>query len=244
MKILARYIFLALLSLPPAIQAQQAYRCSGSGQITYSDKPCNNESQERRINVKPNSVDTSAERAYTERQQSRREQEQEAWAQEHQRQSAAIQNAAADQRYEKERKELMRHATTVLPGSKGGLTRSQREMAVGLSKTQEERDELMREATTVTPGAPGLTASQRDSASRLSAANRGRPMPPPAPIDNTPPPQQPSPATPEPPSLIVNCDPAGCWDTSGRRLNNAGGGNFSRGDGKLCTRAGPNVICH
>ena len=48
----------------------------------------------------------------------------------------------------------------------------------------------------------------------------------------------------EPPAQIVNCDPAGCWDTTGRRLNNAAGGNFHRSDGKFCTVAGPNVICH
>ena len=50
---------------------------------------------------------------------------------------------------------------------------------------------------------------------------------------------------PEPLTQIVNCDPAGCWDTAGRRLNNAAGGNFYRSDGKFCTgAAGPNVICH
>ena len=52
------------------------------------------------------------------------------------------------------------------------------------------------------------------------------------------------PATPEAPGQLVNCDPAGCWDTNGRRLNNAAGGNFHRSDGKFCTRAGPNVICN
>lgn len=60
-----------------------------------------------------------------------------------------------------------------------------------------------------------------------------------------PPPQRPAPPpAPETPSLVVNCDPAGCWDTSGRRLNNAAGGNFFRSDGKFCTRAGPNVVCN
>jgi len=49
---------------------------------------------------------------------------------------------------------------------------------------------------------------------------------------------------PEHPSQFVNCDQAGCWDTSGRRLSNAAGGNFYRSDGKFCTRAGPNVICN
>lgn len=51
-------------------------------------------------------------------------------------------------------------------------------------------------------------------------------------------------ATPEAPGQVVNCDQAGCWDTNGRRLNNAADGNFHRSDGKFCTRAGPNVICN
>ncbi len=52
------------------------------------------------------------------------------------------------------------------------------------------------------------------------------------------------PMHPEPPALITNCDPGGCWDTQGRRFNSAGGGNFHRSDGKFCVGAGPNVICH
>lgn len=52
------------------------------------------------------------------------------------------------------------------------------------------------------------------------------------------------PMPPEPPSIITSCDPGGCWDTQGRRFNSAGGGNFHRSDGKFCTGAGPNVICH
>ena len=47
-----------------------------------------------------------------------------------------------------------------------------------------------------------------------------------------------------PPAQIVNCDPAGCWDTAGRRLNNAAGGNFFRSDGRFCTNNGTAVICH
>ena len=50
--------------------------------------------------------------------------------------------------------------------------------------------------------------------------------------------------TPESPGQVVNCDPAGCWDTNGRRLNNAAGGNFHRSDGKFCTPAGTSVICN
>lgn len=64
-----------------------------------------------------------------------------------------------------------------------------------------------------------------------------------APPPSQEPTQPPAPPT-ETPSRVVNCDPAGCWDTVGRRLNNAAGGNFFRSDGKFCTRAGPNVVCN
>lgn len=48
----------------------------------------------------------------------------------------------------------------------------------------------------------------------------------------------PPPPPPPPPAQIVNCDPAGCWDTNGNRLNNAAGGNFFRSDGRFCTNTG------
>lgn len=37
---------------------------------------------------------------------------------------------------------------------------------------------------------------------------------------------------------LVNCDPAGCWDTSGNRYNRAAGGNFYRQDGRFCQAQG------
>lgn len=47
------------------------------------------------------------------------------------------------------------------------------------------------------------------------------------------------------PGSLVNCDGAGCWDTSGRRYNNAAGeGNFFRQDGRACQTVGNQVMCN
>jgi hypothetical protein len=42
---------------------------------------------------------------------------------------------------------------------------------------------------------------------------------------------------------LVNCDPNGCWDTNGVRYDRAGGGNFTRSDGKFCTPIAGGVNC-
>ena len=64
-------------------------------------------------------------------------------------------------------------------------------------------------------------------------------------------PQVPSPAalpTPLPPpvalpraAVITQCDPTGCWDSSGQRLNRVGPG--LAGPGGPCTVQGNSVIC-
>lgn len=46
------------------------------------------------------------------------------------------------------------------------------------------------------------------------------------------------------PRILVNCDQAGCWDTQGKRYNNAAGGVFISSDGRTCIRAGPNLNCN
>lgn len=56
--------------------------------------------------------------------------------------------------------------------------------------------------------------------------------------------EAPVPVAPAPVTPLVNCDPAGCWDTAGRRYNNAAGGNFVRNDGKFCVNNGGVVQCH
>lgn len=47
------------------------------------------------------------------------------------------------------------------------------------------------------------------------------------------------------PTMITNCDRAGCWDTGGNRYNNAAGsGNFFRQDGRACRTVGNQVQCN
>lgn len=47
----------------------------------------------------------------------------------------------------------------------------------------------------------------------------------------------------EAPATLTNCDQAGCWDTSGRRYNNAAGGMF-RQDGAFCRRVANSLQCN
>ena len=50
--------------------------------------------------------------------------------------------------------------------------------------------------------------------------------------------------TARPPVHMGTCDAAGCWDTGGKRYNNAAGGNLMRADGALCRRIGAVVQCN
>lgn len=52
------------------------------------------------------------------------------------------------------------------------------------------------------------------------------------------------PMPPKGPSIVTNCDGAGCWDTNGQRYNNAAGGNFFRQDGRFCQQIGNQFQCN
>lgn len=231
--------------------AQHVYRCTEGGKTVYSDRACSDNAGAKRVNANANTIDRTEGRAQEERDawrlEEQRANEREYWAQEHQRQSDVNQAASARVYDEAAHKKAFHHATTVLPGSKGGLTRGQRELAASLARTPQERAKVMLEATTVMRGAHGLTRSQVDTIRRLNEANAGRPMPPPTKWEDPPPPPMqaiaPVPA-PEVPSHITSCDGAGCWDSSGRRYNNAAGGNSFRDDGKFCMQVGPNLQCN
>ncbi len=46
------------------------------------------------------------------------------------------------------------------------------------------------------------------------------------------------------PAIVVNCDPAGCWDTQGRRYNKGAGPTFIRSDGRPCQQVGNQFQCN
>jgi hypothetical protein len=46
------------------------------------------------------------------------------------------------------------------------------------------------------------------------------------------------------PDQLVNCDPAGCWGTSGRRYNSGGGESYWRDDGKFCSGSSTALTCN
>lgn len=228
-----RFVLLALV-LASCCASAQVTKCTlPNGKVTYGDGPCPVGAADARVNTTANVVDGSSERAAASRM----------------RQGPAIDEREANDpaafhpsggANESQRRQALKAATTPYPGSQGGLTKAQRESAASLSRTQQERDQLMREANTPLPGSRGgaLTASQLDAQRRLSAANRGEPMPPPVVQPDPPHPR------PEPTAIITSCDPGGCWDDSGRRLIGTGGATFQRSDGKTCNRAGANVFCN
>lgn len=228
-----RIVFLALVLAACSASAQVTKCKLPNGTITYGDGPCPAGAVDSRVNTTANVVDGSDQRAAA----ARMRQEQTLGEREAGDPSAFHVPGGAN---DNQRRQALKAASTPYPGSQGGLTRAQREAAASLARTQQERDQLMREASTPLPGSPGgaLTASQLDAQRRLSAANRGEPMPPPSKQPDPPPPSSEAPAT------ITSCDPGGCWDSRGRRLVETGGGTFHRNDGKFCTKAGANVICN
>lgn len=85
---------------------------------------------------------------------------------------------------------------------------------------------------------------ERDRQDALSGRPISAPQQPEQAASTSPKAPAPAPVAPSPVTPLVNCDPAGCWDTAGRRYNNAAGGNFVRNDGKFCVNNGGVVQCH
>jgi hypothetical protein len=82
---------------------------------------------------------------------------------------------------------------------------------------------------------------------RTGAPQPAQVVPPPAVTVRPPPPPMPTVAAPQPPvstpraAAITTCDPAGCWDSEGRRLNNVG--PLLMGPRGLCTMHGGLLNC-
>lgn len=87
----------------------------------------------------------------------------------------------------------------------------------------------------------------RDSSSRERSGAPDPPQAVPPPMAVVPRPPLPVPAAPAAPlaipraATITTCDPAGCWDSEGRRLNNMG--PLLLGPRGLCTMQGGQLIC-
>lgn len=127
-----------VLTLPTSAAAQKVYRCTDGDRTTYSQTPCT-QGTARIVNVAPNSIASfkTPEPPPPKPQPLNRTQP-----------PGADEIISAPPRLseedEIERRKRFREATTVLPGSRGGLTRKQRETAAGLARTQREREILMR----------------------------------------------------------------------------------------------------
>lgn len=258
-------VFLISL-LVPAWSWAQVFKCQDAqGRTVYSDLGCASSQSGRLIQRERTFEEKWIEReearnaqlAKEERRQAKQEREQqerEYWAQEHARQSQAAQQRVITARSKREREDLMRSATTVMPGAHG-LTRKQREAALELAETPQERAALMREATTVMRGAPGLTASQLDAASRLHRTRPSQPVPASSygarqHEDSLPPPQQPEAIDPAAtgPASITGCANGWCNDTNGTPYSQSADGRFMHNSatGQTCSVAanGRSMVCH
>ncbi|MGJ7553058.1 DUF4124 domain-containing protein [Variovorax sp. RB3P1] len=210
-----RIVFLALVLAACSASAQVTKCKLSNGTITYGDGPCPAGAVDSRVNTTANVVDGSDQRA-----------------------------AAARMRDDQVRNEQPAPGATIIGSSKrsGGpideaacrAARRDLDMAGSRVRTEVARGNhpgpsgsAVRSAELKVDAACGTSIAASRAASTTAHSTNAAPPP-----------------IPEAPAQIVNCDPAGCWDTAGRRYNNAAGGNFSRSDGAFCTRAGPNAICN
>lgn len=118
-----------------------------------------------------------------------------------------------------------------------GLTRAQRESALSQAHTPQARRDAMREASTVLPGAQGLTASQRDAAARLHAAQPGQAIGPSS-LDPRQYDARPKPTT------MTHCAGGFCHDNQGGVYHQHGNGLTMTGpSGTTCVSSGAAVHC-
>lgn len=96
---------------------------------------------------------------------------------------------------------------------------------------ERERKKLCKQASTPYPNSRGLTANQLAAAAQLCT---GVSVAPPAEGQST---SLAAPPSPVSPTVITNCDPAGCWDSNGVRYNKGAGETyFPANGGSACQR--------
>lgn len=57
-------------------------------------------------------------------------------------------------------------------------------------------------------------------------------------------PSAPAPLPAPEPTMMTNCDGAGCWDNTGSRYNKGAGNTYFRSDGKTCQAVGGSMDCN
>ena len=216
-----RFVFLALVLASFGASAQVTKCTSPNGKVTYSDGPCPAGAADSRVNTTANVLDGSTERTTASRMRDddlRREQSAP---------GAAIIGSTNGSRAAGSSGAVVDEAKCRAAQRDLDIATSRVKLEVARGKHPGPASAPVRSAELKVDAACGTNMA----ASRAqSSATRAAAAPPPVP---------------ETPAQIVNCDPAGCWDTAGRRYNNAAGGNFTRSDGAFCTRAGPtNAICN
>jgi hypothetical protein len=218
MHIFAAAILACALTAGATTASAQAYKCkTPSGTIAYSDRPCETGQTGGTIQLRDNSIDTSAARNAHARTLQRAEQRRE---QGQMRSMAAAPVNGPSQSVPEPPSYACKKAinnantqSTSAPPSKIDADRGEARRVCGFDPW------------------PGPSASEIDAANRRSRA-----------IERQARAAEAAAAADSGPASITNCDAGGCWDTKGKRYNGDGQTMF-RSDGKTCTRLGNMLNC-
>lgn len=212
-----KHLIAAALVLAASSSLAQVHKCKdASGKIVYSDAPCASSATGGRINVRPNTIDTSMDWERNKRNIQQRQLEGD-----QRRPVPAAQPSPAMQTNQQ-------HASYACKlAIRNAETQSQN---ASPAKIDSDRGEARR-ACGFDPW-PGPSASEIDAANKRSAALDKAARAKLAASDDG------------HPALMTSCDAGGCWDTRGNRYNSSAGGNFIRQDGRPCTKTGSLLNCN
>lgn len=266
-------LFAVALTVSSLGHAVTVYRCpKPSGGFDYTDRPCPNTGE--KLDIRPNELNTSGSRAAADWAEGRAAQRrvqalehQERLAQQHEEDRRNEINKYYDKQASdiKWRNMGLKKRDQEIKVSEQ-LIQVERDRQNALNgrpgrREDERRNEINNRydklASDVKFRNMGLNTREQEKrvSEQLGQIERdrqdalmGRPIQPPLQPEQaastSPKAPAPAPVAPSPVTPLVNCDPAGCWDTAGRRYNNAAGGNFVRNDGKFCVNNGGVVQCH